>query len=98
MMAAFEYPAHGGRLTFVGLFPGEVTFNDPNFHRRELSILASRNARPADFSRIISLVEAGRINTAPWVTHRASLSDTVREFPRWTKPETGVIKARIEVV
>jgi 2-desacetyl-2-hydroxyethyl bacteriochlorophyllide A dehydrogenase len=98
MMAAFEYPAHGGRLIFVGLFPGEVTFNDPSFHRRELSILASRNARPADFNRIISLVEAGRIDTAPWVTHRASLSDTVREFPRWTKPESGVIKAMIEIL
>jgi threonine dehydrogenase-like Zn-dependent dehydrogenase len=41
MMGAFEYPANGGRLTFVGLFPGEVTFNDPNFHRRELTLLAS---------------------------------------------------------
>jgi 2-desacetyl-2-hydroxyethyl bacteriochlorophyllide A dehydrogenase len=98
MTAAFEYPAHGGRLTFVGLFPGEITFNDPNFHRRELSVLASRNARPEDFTRIIRLVETGRIDTTPWVTHRASLTDTVREFPRWTKPETGVIKAMIEVV
>jgi len=97
MMAAFEYPAHGGRLILVGLFPGEVTFNDPNFHRRELSILSSRNARPADFTRIISLIETGRIDTTPWVTHRASLTNVVREFPRWTKPETGVIKAMIEV-
>jgi threonine dehydrogenase-like Zn-dependent dehydrogenase len=97
MMSAFEYPAHGGRLTFVGLFPGDVTFNDPNFHRRELALLASRNARPGDFTRIIDLVETARIDTAPWITHRASFTDAVTEFPRWTKPEAGVIKAMIEV-
>ena len=97
MASAFEYPGNGGRLIFVGLFQGDVTFNDPNFHRRELMILASRNARPADFSRIISLIEAKRIDTSPWITHRAPLSDVVTEFPLWTKAETGVIKAMIEV-
>jgi 2-desacetyl-2-hydroxyethyl bacteriochlorophyllide A dehydrogenase len=97
MMSAFEYPAHGGRLVFVGLFPGDVTFSDPNFHRRELTLLASRNARREDFVRIIELVETGRIDTAPWITHRASFPDVVTEFPRWTKPETGVIKAMIEL-
>jgi 2-desacetyl-2-hydroxyethyl bacteriochlorophyllide A dehydrogenase len=96
MMGAFAYPSHGGRLIFVGLFPGDITFNDPNFHRRELTVLASRNARPEDFTRIIDLLEGGRIDTSPWITHRASLADTVAEFPRWTKPETGVIKAMIE--
>src|SRR5215469_136161 len=97
MASAFEYPGNGGRLIFVGLFQGDVTFNDPSFHRRELTIMASRNARPADFSRIISLIEAKRIDTSPWITHRAPLSDVLTEFPLWTKPETGVIKAMIEV-
>jgi threonine dehydrogenase-like Zn-dependent dehydrogenase len=49
MQAAFSFPAHGGRLVFVGLFQGEVTFDDPNFHRRELTLLSSRNATPDDF-------------------------------------------------
>ncbi len=97
MMASFEYPAHGGRLTFVGLFQGEVTFNDPNFHRRELTLLASRNALPADFTRIIRLIESGRIDTTPWITHRAVFADAVGLFPAWVKPETGVIKAMIEL-
>jgi 2-desacetyl-2-hydroxyethyl bacteriochlorophyllide A dehydrogenase len=97
MRRAFEYPAHGGRIIFVGLFNGDVTFNDPNFHRRELTLLASRNARPEDFTRIINLIETGRIDTVPWITHRASLADAVTEFPRWTRPESGVIKAMIEL-
>ena len=73
MAAAFDYPAHGGRVVFVGLFQGDVAFNDPNFHRRELTLLASRNALPEDFGRIIRLIEARRIDTAPWITHRAPL-------------------------
>lgn len=97
MANAFEYPAHGGRLTFVGLFTGDLTFNDPNFHRRELTILASRNARPADFTHIIRLIEAKKIDTSPWITHRASLTDVVAEFPGWTDPGARVIKAMIEV-
>jgi 2-desacetyl-2-hydroxyethyl bacteriochlorophyllide A dehydrogenase len=98
MASAFEYPANGGRLIFVGLVQGEVAFNDPNFHRRELTILASRNARPDDFTRIITLIEGNRIDTSPWITHRALLADVVTQFPLWTKPGSGVVKAMIEVV
>ena len=97
MAAAFDYPAHGGRLVFVGLFQGEVTFNDPNFHRRELTLLASRNALPADFTSIIHLIEAGRIDTTPWITHRAGFAEAATHFPAWVRPETGVIKAMIEL-
>lgn len=97
MASAFHYPSHGGRLVFVGLFQGDVTFNDPQFHRRELTVLASRNALPSDFTRIIRLIEDGRIDTAPWITHRASLSGVVAEFPSWILPSTGVIKAMVEL-
>lgn len=97
MAAAFEYPAHGGKLVFVGLFPGDVTFNDPNFHRRELTLYASRNARPDDFGRILRLIESGKVDTTPWITHRAPLADVPALFESWTKPETGVLKAMIEL-
>jgi threonine dehydrogenase-like Zn-dependent dehydrogenase len=94
MAAAFDLPAHGGRIVFVGLFQGEVTFNDPNFHRRELKLLASRNALPGTFRDIISLVEAGRIDTGPWITHRFGLAETPVRFPEVAGDPT-VIKAMI---
>jgi 2-desacetyl-2-hydroxyethyl bacteriochlorophyllide A dehydrogenase len=97
MAAAFNYPAHGGRLVFVGLFPGDVTFNDPNFHRRELTLLASRNSRPADFRHIIELVESGQVDTTPWITHRAVLDAVPDQFAGWTQPEAGVLKAMISL-
>jgi 2-desacetyl-2-hydroxyethyl bacteriochlorophyllide A dehydrogenase len=97
MMSAFGFPAHGGRLVFVGLFQGDVTFNDPEFHRRELTLLASRNSRTADFERIIRLIEDGSIDTTPWITHRATLDEMIERFASWTDPANGVIKAMVAV-
>ncbi len=96
MAGTFDLPAPGGRIVFVGLFQGDVTFNDPNFHRRELTLLASRNALPGTFRDIIALIEAGRIDTTPWITHRFALADTPREFPA-LGGNPAVIKAVIEV-
>jgi len=96
MHQAFHYVAHGGRLVFVGLFQGDVTFNDPHFHRREMTLLSSRNSRPDDFRRIITLMESGQIDTAPWITHRASFDEMIPHFPAWLDPASGVIKAIVE--
>ena len=97
MSNAFNYVAHTGRLLFVGITPGEVSFPDPLLHRRELTLLASRNALPADFARIIKLIEDGQIDTRPWITHKTSFDAIAGDFPSYTKPETGVIKAMVEV-
>ncbi len=95
MHAAFSYVGHGGRLIFVGLFQGDVTFHDPDFHRRELTLLSSRNATGADFRRIIGFLEAGRIDLAPWITHRATSDTMIEAFPHWLARDSGIIKAVI---
>ena len=92
-----EPAAHGGRIVFVGLFQGDLPFNDPNFHRRELTLQASRNSRPADFDRIIDMAERGQIDAKPWITHRVGFDRLVEEFPQWLAPDSGVIKAMIEL-
>ena len=97
MQAAFGFPAHGGRLVFVGLFQGDVTFHDPGFHRRELTLMGSRNARPADFTRILDLIASGAVRTDPWITHRAPFDEVPSCFAGWTDPAAGVIKAMIDV-
>jgi len=81
MAGTFDLPAQGARIVFVGLFQGDIHFNDPNFHRRELTLLASRNALADDFREIIRLVESERINLMPWITHRFDLADTPQRFP-----------------
>jgi threonine dehydrogenase-like Zn-dependent dehydrogenase len=95
MMKAFEYVAHGGRLIFVGLFQGDVTFNDPNFHRRELTLVASRNATKADFDTVLQSLEQGDMDVSSWITHRASPNQIITDFPVWLDPSAGVMKAQL---
>ena len=96
MAATFELAAPSGRIVFVGLFPGDVTFQDPNFHRRELTLCGSRNALPSTFAQVIAEIEAGRIDTNPWITHRFELRDTPRQLPTVAADAT-LLKAMIEV-
>jgi alcohol dehydrogenase len=98
MCGAFQYVAHTGRLVFVGIVTADIAFADPLFHAREMTLYASRNALPGDFDRIIGLIEQGRIDTRPWITHRSPFDELIANFPTYTKPDSGVIKALIEVV
>jgi 2-desacetyl-2-hydroxyethyl bacteriochlorophyllide A dehydrogenase len=97
MSSAFGLIAHGGRLVFVGITTDEVRFRHPVFHRPEGTLLCSRNALSADFPRIIQLIEDNRIDTRPWITHRAGFEELIGVFPSYTRPETGVIKAVVEI-
>jgi 2-desacetyl-2-hydroxyethyl bacteriochlorophyllide A dehydrogenase len=97
MSNALNYAAFTGRVVYVGITTAEISFLHPLMHRRELTLLASRNALPDDFRRIIQFIDEGKIDTAPWITHRTSFGDLIENFPAYTKPETGVIKAIVEV-
>ena len=95
MSQALQYCAFAGRLVFVGITQQDVSFPHPLMHRRELTLLASRNALPGDFTRIINLIEEGVIDTRPWITHRVAFDEMIGAFPHWLKPSTGVIKAMV---
>ncbi|HEV2351749.1 MAG TPA: zinc-binding alcohol dehydrogenase family protein [Terriglobia bacterium] len=87
--------AHGGRLVFVGLVQSNVAIDDPLFHRREITLLSSRNS-VNEFPRIIRMIEQGQIDTAPWITHRLSLAEVPDRFPTLMR-ETNCIKAMVEL-
>ena len=98
MSHALNYCTFAGRLVYVGITQQEVSFpHAPIMHRRELTLLASRNALPPEFTRIITLIEDGQLDTRPWLTHHADFAELIRVFPEWLKPETGVIKAIVHV-
>lgn len=96
MMASFNYVAHAGRLIFVGFFQGNVSFHSPDFHRREVTLLASRNATGAELRRVIRALEAGQVDPLPMITHRVACDRMIEAFPSWLEPGSGVIKAMIE--
>lgn len=96
MERCFTLLAHGGRLVLLGLLPGQIAFDDPNFHRRELTLLASRNALPGTFADVIGRIERGEIDTGPWITHRMALEEVPAQFAR-VAAQPGLVKAMIAV-
>ncbi len=97
MAGALNFLAPTGKLVFVGITTSEISFVHPTMHRPEATILASRNALPTDFTRIIQLIENRDIATDSWITHRTSFDNLVDAFEEFTRPESGVIKAVIEI-
>src|SRR5262249_12995609 len=84
MSNALTYCSFTGRLVYVGITSQELSFPHAlAMHRRELTLMGSRNALPPDFRRIINLIELGQIDTVPWITHRAGFGDVIDEFPIW---------------
>jgi 2-desacetyl-2-hydroxyethyl bacteriochlorophyllide A dehydrogenase len=97
MSAAFRYVANSGKLVYVGLVQGDITFHDPEFHRREVTLFASRNAATRDFHDVIAALESGRVNIEPWITHHSVPATFIQDFPTWLEPERGVVKAMLEL-
>lgn len=96
MMDAFEYPSNGGKLVFVGLVKSDITFSDPLFHAKELTLLASRNATKEDFDFVIQAIKSGYIDADRYITHRSKFDHLIDGFENWLHPESGVVKAMVE--
>ncbi|UUZ86004.1 zinc-binding alcohol dehydrogenase family protein [Paenibacillus sp. P26] len=97
MENAFSYVSHGGRLVYVGLVKAELTFSDPDFHKKEMTLLSGRNATREDFERVIDAIRGGKVDTDAFITHRSAFDEMIGAYESWLKPETGVIKAIVEV-
>ena len=97
MSEAVNYIAATGTLVYVGLTAGEVSFPHMAIHKPELTVRATRNSVPANFRAIIEHIEEGRIDTAPWITHRSTFGGLIGDFPTYTRLESGVIKAVVAV-
>ncbi len=95
--SSFQYLAHGGRYVLIGLQKGDITFSQPEFHKREATLMSSRNALRADFEQVISSMKRKEINPGTYITHRTSFKQVKTEFTNWLDPLNGVIKAMVEM-
>lgn len=93
----FRYMAHGGRYVLVGLQKGTVEFSHPEFHKREGTLMSSRNATREDFNEVIDAMEKGLIDPTTYITHRVGFDQVKDQFASWLDPATGVIKAMVEL-
>jgi len=94
---AFSYLAHGGRYVLIGLQKGDISFSHPEFHKREATLMSSRNATRTDFEHVISSMKAGQIDPTTYITHRVAFEQVKDEFAGWLDPENGVIKAMVSI-
>ena len=94
---AFQYMAHGARFVLIGLQKGELSFSHPEFHKREGTLMSSRNATTEDFEHVIKSMKAGLINPTTYITHQVAFDEVASEFANWLNPINGVIKAMVKV-
>ncbi|WP_104667931.1 zinc-binding alcohol dehydrogenase family protein [Ensifer adhaerens] len=97
MQAAFAHVAHGGTLVFVSVVKDEIRFSDPEFHKREMTLVGSRNATREDFDHVVASIASGLVPVEALVTHRTTLDGAVADLPRWAEEKSGLVKAIIKV-
>jgi 2-desacetyl-2-hydroxyethyl bacteriochlorophyllide A dehydrogenase len=97
LKAAFAYVAHGGVMVMVSVVQDDITFSDPEFHKREMMLIGSRNATRADFEHVVASISEGNIPIDQLVTHRTTLRDSPRDIATWAHQKSGLIKAMIDV-
>ncbi len=91
----FNFIAHGGRYVLIGVQKGDIMLSHPAFHKREATLMSSRNATREDFDHVIHQIQSGRINPSHYITHTVPMIDVINHFPTWLDPKNGVIKAMV---
>jgi 2-desacetyl-2-hydroxyethyl bacteriochlorophyllide A dehydrogenase len=97
MEAAIQYLSHAGHLVYIGHFPGSFTLADGDFHKRETTLMGSRNATKEDFAQVIAAMASGELDVQPLITHRASLPEMPGVIENWLDPASGMIKGVVEI-
>ncbi len=94
--SAFNFMAHGARYVIIGLQKGDLSFSHPEFHKREGTLMSSRNATREDFENVVAALKNGEVKPSTYITHRAKFDDVRSVFDQWLDPSSGVVKAMIE--
>jgi threonine dehydrogenase-like Zn-dependent dehydrogenase len=96
MEGAIQSLQQGGKLIFVGLVNDQISLFDPDLHRREATILASRNSTPTEHHSVLEDMESGRIDVSGWPMELAPPDRLDERFPLWLRREAGIVKAVVD--
>ncbi|MCX5518004.1 zinc-binding alcohol dehydrogenase family protein [Kaistia defluvii] len=95
--AGFALVAHGGAYVLVSIVKDRISFSDPEFHKREMMLIGSRNATKADFDHVVASIKAGLVPLDALATHSTTLDRLTTDMPVWSHDKRGLIKAIIAV-
>ena len=90
---AFAYLAHGGRYVLVGLQKEHISFSHPEFHKREATLMSSRNANVSDFEHVMESIKNGLVQPANYITHKVAFDEVATQFESLLDPNSKVVKA-----
>ena len=90
---AFAYLAHGGRYVLVGLQKEHISFSHPEFHKREATLMSSRNANVSDFEHVMESIKNGLVQPINYITHKVAFSEVATQFESLLDPNSKVVKA-----
>jgi 2-desacetyl-2-hydroxyethyl bacteriochlorophyllide A dehydrogenase len=95
MEQSFQYISHGGTYVLIGLQLDEISFSHPEFHKREATLMSSRNATREDFQWVADSIGQQKLDPTPFISHRIAFEDVAAQFPDLMNPYMGVVKAMI---
>ncbi len=95
--AGFPAVAHGGSYVLVSVVKDDITFNDPEFHKREMRLIGSRNALKEDFEWVMSAFRDNLIDADALCSSVLSLDDLTTAFAALAEDRVGLIKAIVQL-
>jgi 2-desacetyl-2-hydroxyethyl bacteriochlorophyllide A dehydrogenase len=95
--SGFAKIAHGGQYVLIGLQKDAISFIHPEFHKREATLMSSRNATHEDFLYVMKLFKTKQINPQTFISHRYDWSEVNKIFKTIHQPDQKVIKGIINI-
>jgi threonine dehydrogenase-like Zn-dependent dehydrogenase len=93
--SAVEEVAFTGRVVYIGYAKEPVAYETKFFVMKELDILGSRNALPADFREVIQMLEQHRFPVEEAVSAIVPLDEAPAMFKAWSENPSGFSKIMI---
>jgi len=93
----FNYLSHGGNYTLIGLQLGTVQISHPDFHKKEATLMSSRNATRQDFEFVIECLKNQQIDLSNYISREIAFTHLPEEFASISNPDNRIIKAVVEI-
>ena len=82
-------------MVYIGYAKKPVEYETKNFVQKELDILGSRNATPADFKNVIQFLENGKFPVNKVITKTVPFSEAGKAMQAWSDNPAAFTKIQI---
>jgi len=95
--AGFAAVGHGGSYVLVSVVKNDITFSDPEFHKREMRLIGSRNALREDFDWVIHAFRSGLIDAGALCSSVTTMRALVDDFAPLAANRADLIKVIVQL-